>query len=143
MSDLSGLVENISFPIIGDDRGNLIAIEQMKDVPFDIKRIYYLYGTVENMRRGYHAHYHLSQVLIPVSGHCTVMTHDESGKRTHVLNKPSEGLFIKNLVWREMYEFSDDCVLVVLASELYDEDDYIRDYSEFLKILESNNAEEV
>ena len=126
-----GFWELIQFESKGDHRGNLIAIEGLNDIPFDIKRVYYLIKTKENVRRGYHAHLNLDQVLLVVSGSCKVMVDDGNRKEEFKLDNVQKGLRIKNLVWREMFEFSSDCVLLVLASDHYNEEDYIRDYSEF------------
>ena len=97
--------------------------------------MYYIYETKEGVRRGFHAHKCLEQILISVSGSCKI--HLDNGKETAEveLNDPNEGLYISNAVWREMYDFSPDCVLLVLASELYDERDYIRNYDDFIKYL--------
>ena len=126
-------IETYSFQQHGDDRGNLVALEVGKEVPFKIKRIYYMYGTGHGVRRGYHAHKKLKQILICVHGECRIHLDDGSSKKEIHLSKPYEGIFLKNNIWREMYGFSEDAVLLVLASELYDENDYIRDYNEFLK----------
>ncbi|APC91101.1 MULTISPECIES: sugar 3,4-ketoisomerase [Francisella] len=123
----------LSFEVISDQRGNLISLEQNKNIPFGIKRVYYIYGTKENVRRGYHAHRNLQQVLICVSGSCKVLIDDGKSKENIVLDSPDKGLQISGLVWREMYDFSPDCVLMVLASDFYDESDYIRNYSDFMK----------
>ena len=116
----------------GDFRGQLIALEQQKDIPFEIKRVYYIYDTLSNVRRGFHAHKSLQQFLICVSGACKILLDDGKEKQIIVLDKPTEGLFVSGCIWREMYDFSSDAVLMVLASDLYDESDYIRDYDEFL-----------
>ena len=123
----------------GDDRGDLVAIEACKDIPFEIKRVYYMYRTPKNTRRGYHAHKNLEQVLVCVSGSCKVLLDDGNEQCEVVLDKPYEGLYVGNSMWREMYDFSDDAVLMVLASEYYSEDDYIRDYSEFQNKINSSN----
>ncbi|MFT4693837.1 MAG: dTDP-4-dehydrorhamnose 3,5-epimerase-like enzyme [Francisella sp.] len=123
----------LNFNILGDGRGSLISLEQNKNIPFDIKRVYYIFGTTDNVSRGFHAHRDLEQVLICVSGSCKVLIDDGLMKEEVLLNSPDKGLLISGLVWREMFEFSSDCVLMVLASELYDESDYIRDYDDFLK----------
>lgn len=124
-----------NFPPHGDDRGQLVALEERKDIPFDIKRIYYIYDTLAGVRRGFHAHKNLQQILICVHGSCKI--HLDNGFETEevLLDKPTEGLYISNNMWREMYDFSPDAVLMVLASELYDESDYIRDYDEFLRFV--------
>lgn len=125
----------------GDHRGQLVALEEGKEIPFQVKRVYYMYDTVEGVRRGYHAHKCLEQILICVHGSCKILL--DNGKETAVvpLDTPYEGLYISNDMWREMYDFSPDAVLMVLASELYDESDYIRNYDEFLKFVEEKNHE--
>lgn len=132
------MIKILNFDIKGDNRGSLISLEQNKNIPFDIKRIYYIFNTKSDVRRGFHAHKNLKQVLICVSGSCKVLVDDGQSKENILLDNPDKGLLISGLVWREMFDFSDDCVLIVLASELYDESDYIRHYSEFMK--EVNNA---
>lgn len=121
----------VDFDIRGDDRGQLIALEEGGAVPFPIKRVYYIFGTNVGEARGFHAHCNLRQVAFCVSGACT-MTLDDGRRRASVrLDRPDRGLEIGSLIWREMSEFTADCVLVVLASSLYDETDYIRDYQQF------------
>lgn len=119
----------------GDERGQLIALEEGRDIPFQIKRVYYMYDTGRGVHRGFHAHKKLEQILVCVSGSCTVLLDSGSEKKEVFLEKPYEGLYIPPSTWREMYDFSPDAVLVVLASELYDESDYIRDYDEFLEYM--------
>ena len=116
----------------GDDRGQLIALEEHADIPFSIKRVYYMYDTAEGVRRGYHAHKELEQILVCIHGSCWVLLDDGKERKEVPLERPYEGLYIGPGVWREMHDFSSDAVLMVLASELYDEGDYIRDYDEFL-----------
>lgn len=125
----------------GDHRGQLVALEEGKEIPFQVKRVYYMYDTVEGVRRGYHAHKCLEQILVCVHGSCKILL--DNGKETAVVNldTPFEGLYISNDMWREMYDFSSDAVLMVLASELYDEADYIRNYDEFLKFVEEKDHE--
>lgn len=123
------------FPPHGDDRGQLIAIEEQKDLPFDIKRVYYIYDTKAGVRRGFHAHRNLEQILVCVHGSCKILLDNGKEQETVVLDNPSDGLYIANNVWREMFDFSPDAVLLVLASEYYDEADYIRNYDDFLKML--------
>lgn len=119
----------------GDNRGQLIALEELKDIPFEIKRVYYMYDTIGDVRRGKHAHKNLQQILICVHGSCKILLDDGHESRIVNLEKPYEGLFVTSNTWREMYDFSDDAVLMVLASELYDEGDYIRNYDEFLRYV--------
>lgn len=124
----------------GDDRGQLVALEEMKDIPFHIKRVYYMYDTKEGVRRGYHAHRHLEQILIAIHGTCKI--HLDNGTETAevLLDSPYEGLYIANNMWREMYDFSPDAVLMVLASEYYDESDYIRNYEDFLQFVKKDGG---
>lgn len=131
------LVNKINFPIIGDDRGSLISIEPgfNKNVPFEVKRIYYIFGTKSGVSRGFHAHKKLKQVAIAVSGSCQILLDDGSQQRIVDLDSPDFGLLIEGMTWREMHNFSEDCVLMVLASEAYDESDYIRNYQDFLSAL--------
>lgn len=117
----------------GDERGQLVALEEFKDIPFAIKRVYYMYDTGKGVHRGAHAHKALQQILICIHGSCKVLLDNGREKKVVPLEKPYEGLYIANHMWREMYDFSPDAVLMVLASRLYDETDYIRDYDEFLK----------
>lgn len=119
----------------GDKRGQLIALEELKDIPFKIKRVYYMYDTVDGVIRGYHAHKSLEQILICIHGSCKVRLDNGMEKKVVPLERPYEGLYVANNIWREMYDFSEDAVLMVLASELYNEEDYIRDYEEFLEFV--------
>ena len=128
-------VKTYHFPPHGDDRGQLIAIEAMKDLPFEVKRVYYIYDTIVGVRRGFHAHRNLQQILICVSGSCKIHLDDGHDTAEVLLDKPSEGLYIANDMWREMYDFSEGAVLLVLASEYYDEADYIRNYDAFLNMV--------
>lgn len=127
------------FPPHGDDRGQLVAIEEMKDLPFDIKRVYYIYDTLANVRRGFHAHKCLQQILLCVNGSCKIHLDNGSETAEVTLNKPNEGLYISNNMWREMYDFTPGTVLLVLASEYYDEADYIRNYDDFMKMIQEGN----
>lgn len=129
------LIKWISFPPLGDSRGSLVALEGGKTIPFDIQRVYYLFGTQAGIARGFHAHKKLQQVAVCVTGHCRMVL-DDGEKREEVrLDSPTSGLLIGNMVWREMHDFSPDCVLLVLASEHYDESDYIRDYENFIRLI--------
>jgi dTDP-4-dehydrorhamnose 3,5-epimerase-like enzyme len=113
----------------------LIALEENYNVPFDVKRVYYIFGTEQGVRRGYHAHKNLKQLAICVSGSCTFLLEDGMQQKHITLSSPTQGLLIEGLIWREMYDFSPDCVLMVLADAYYDEADYIRDYENFLKAV--------
>ena len=123
----------IDFKINEDDRGSLIAIEEGYNAPFEIKRVYYIFDTKLGVERGFHAHKNLKQIAIAVKGSCTFVLDDGNKKEEVTLTNPNQGLYIEGLIWREMKNFSKDCVLMVIASEHYDENDYIRDYNEFLK----------
>lgn len=128
----------LDFKSIDDERGQLVALEAMKNIPFQIKRIYYMTGLDSQYPRGFHAHKQLKQVAVCLKGRCRFVL-DNGSKREEVwLDTPAQGLFIGEMVWREMHDFSNDCVLIVLASEYYAEDDYIRDYQQFNK--EVNNG---
>jgi dTDP-4-dehydrorhamnose 3,5-epimerase-like enzyme len=126
-------IKVLDFNIIGDERGSLVAIEQLKDIPFEIKRVYYIWGTEKESVRGKHAHTQLEQVLICVSGSCKIRLDNGKEKQIIDLKDKNQGLFIGTMIWREMFDFSEDCVLLVLASEYYNEKEYIRDYSEFVE----------
>lgn len=121
--------------VIGDHRGQLIAIEGARDIPFEIKRIFYIYGAQPNTPRGQHAHHKTRQYLIAVNGSCHVTLDDGVNKATYILNQPNLGLMQEAMIWGTMHDFSHDCVLLVLASEHYDEADYIRDYDQYLKVV--------
>ena len=131
-------VEELLFPKHGDERGQLIALEAMSDfVPFEIRRVYYIFDTTPGTVRGNHAHKELKQVLVCLSGACTIVCEMPNGTISeHRLDWPDRALLIEGLVWRQMKDFSKDAVLLVLASEHYTEDDYIRDYSVFRDVAE-------
>lgn len=126
-------VATLEFPMHGDDRGQLIAVEAASDViPFDVKRVYYIFDTTPGTVRGNHAHQNLRQVLVCVSGACTIVCELPDGLIVeHHLDWPNKALLIEGLVWRQMKNFSKGAVLLVLASEHYDEADYIRNYDDF------------
>lgn len=129
------LITWIQFPALADDRGSLVALEGDKTIPFPINRVYYLFGTKPNVPRGFHAHKKLQQVALCITGSCRMVL-DDGDKREEVwLNSPTKGLLIENMIWREMHDFSTDCVLLVLASEHYEESDYIRSYQDFLSLI--------
>ncbi len=138
MSDYENtLVKWVEFPPLGDDRGSLVAIEGAKIIPFDIKRVYYLFGTKEGVTRGLHAHKALKQVAVCVSGKCKMLLDNGTEKTEVWLDSPTKGLVIEDMVWHEMHDFSSDCVLLLLANEHYDEADYIREYDCFIKAVNS------
>lgn len=123
----------IDIPKIEDRRGNLSVVEEFKNVPFHIARAYWLYDVPAGAMRGGHAHKRLKQLLIALSGSFTVTLDDGHEKRNILLNRPYQGLLIETGIWRAIDDFSSGAVCLVLASELYDESDYIYDYEEFLK----------
>ncbi|EJL6492777.1 WxcM-like domain-containing protein [Vibrio cholerae] len=132
------LINIIDFPVLGDGRGALVALEENRHIPFEIKRVYYIYDTAQNVARGFHAHKELKQVAICLKGACRFVMDDGKDKREVILATPDKGLLIDALQWHEMYDFSEDCVLMVLASDVYDESDYIRDYAKFIEAVSTH-----
>jgi dTDP-4-dehydrorhamnose 3,5-epimerase-like enzyme len=116
----------------GDDRGSLIALEGGRSVPFEIARVYYIFGTRPGVARGFHAHRDLKQLAVCVRGSCVMTIDDGRSRREVLLDRPDLALEIGSMVWREMRDFSEDAVLLVLASGHYDSRDYIQSYDEFL-----------
>lgn len=112
--------------------GYLSAIEEMRDIPFLIKRVYYITGVSAEVTRGCHAHRMLHQVLICLNGSVTIRVHNGNEKTEFILERSDIGLYLGPMTWREMTNFSEGCVLMVLASEYYSEEDYIRDYDDYL-----------
>lgn len=129
------LVKLIDLPSLGDERGSLVSIETAKSIPFDVKRVYYIYGTKDGVSRGFHAHKNLQQLAVCVAGTCRILLDDGNVQESVWLDSPAKGLIIGNNVWREMHDFTKDCVLLVLASEHYDESDYIRCYDSYLRMV--------
>ena len=130
------LYRKLHFPDLGDERGKLVVAEGSGiDIPFEIKRVFYIYGSDDSVVRGQHANRESEFVLINVAGSSKVMITDGENKDIVELNRPMEGLYLPKMVWKEMYDFSPDSVLLVLASRHYDGGEYIRDYDEYLKII--------
>ena len=129
------LIKLIQLNSHGDERGKLISLEGNKNIPFHIKRVYYIFDTLTDVRRGFHAHKALEQILICIHGSCKIMLDDGGKQEVTTLSSPDQGLYIGSMLWREMFDFSKECVLMVLASEHYNEDDYIRNYQQFLKLI--------
>ena len=130
-------IKKFIFQRYGDHRGQLVALEEGKEIPFSVRRVYYIYDTAQGVVRGKHAHKSLEQILICVHGSCKILLDNGKEKEEVILDNPQEGLYIANNIWREMSDFSADAVLLVLASNEYNEDDYIRDYQKFLDSLET------
>ena len=125
----------LSLQTIGDERGKLVSLESLKNLPFDIKRVYYMFDTSPDLPRGFHAHKELEQLVIAIDGACEFVLDDGKNKESVWLNRPDVGLYIGKNMWREMRNFSYGCKLMILASDYYDESEYIRDYAEFLDII--------
>ncbi len=130
----------IEFKEFGDEKGNLVVAEGSGfDIPFDIRRVFYIYGSDADIKRGNHANRYTQFVLINVSGSSKVLVDDGHKKEIIELNKPRMGLYLGPMIWKEMYDFSPDSVLLVLASEHYIENEYIRDYDAFIKEVNEGN----
>lgn len=129
-------VKMLDFPVRGDERGHLVVAEGNKDIPFDIKRIFYIFGTDKNVVRGQHANKKSQFVLINVAGSSKVKVKDGKGNEAvYNLDRPHSGIYIPTMIWKDMYDFSDDSVLLCLASEVYDPQEYIRDYNSFVRLV--------
>ena len=127
-------------PVMADLQSSLIAIEGQRDVPFSIARVYYIFATGPGVERGFHAHRDLCQWLVCVHGSCLMVLDDGRQRQEVRLDRPNLALQIGPMMWREMRDFSADAVLMVLASTVYDEADYIRDYDEFLSLAGQADA---
>lgn len=122
-------VDAICFPRHGDERGSLVAIEGQKNLPFSIGRIYYIYGTNREVVRGKHAHKDLHQVILCLNGSCDVLIDNGTEREIIHLDQPESGIYIHDFVWREMLNFSSDCVLLAIVDKGYDLEDYVYDYN--------------
>ena len=131
------MFELLKFHPKGDAKGKLIALEKL-DLPFKVKRVYYIWDTAPNITRGKHAHLKLEQLIVCISGSCDFILDNGKSKFTVKLDSPEQGLYIKNNIWREFNNFSKNCILMVLASEEYNENDYIRNYSTFKELIAHN-----
>lgn len=125
----------IELKVHGDDRGSLIALEKEHNIPFDVKRVFYIYDTKRGTPRGQHANIESEQMLICVSGSCKIKVDNGREKEIFELNTPEQALYTGKMVWREMYDFSQGCVLMVIASQYYDSEEYIRDYNKFIEMV--------
>lgn len=134
--NVQNLAQMLEFSQKGDERGYMVVVEGMKDIPFEIKRIFYIYGSDKEVIRGQHANRNSEFVLINVAGTSKVRVLDGKGNETiYSLNRPHTGIYLPKMVWKDMYEFSEDSVLLCLASTPYDASEYIRVYEEFERII--------
>lgn len=131
----------IFFDELGDERGHLVVVEGGQAIPFDIKRIFYIYGSDAAVVRGQHANKESEFVLINVSGKSKVRITDGTEKVVVELNQPNMGIYLPKMVWKDMYDFSSDSILLVLASKHYDAQEYIKDYEEYLKLTKVEHVE--
>lgn len=129
------LIEWIELPNLGDHRGSLVVAEANRDIPFNIQRLYYIFGAQPDVPRGFHAHKELQQIAFCIQGSCKMLMDNGKEKLEVLIGQSNKGLFIPPMVWHEMHDFSKDCILLVLASDYYEESDYIRNYDQFLKEL--------
>lgn len=133
---LEDQIKILEFSDLGDERGNLVVVEGGgHDIPFEIKRVFYIYGTDSEMVRGRHANLKTEFVMINVSGKSKVRVDNGEEQRIIELDRPRMGLYLSTMVWKDMYDFSEDSVLLCLASEHYDAEEYIRDYDEYIRRL--------
>ncbi|WP_216857351.1 sugar 3,4-ketoisomerase [Paenibacillus tritici] len=128
----------ITFKENGDDRGKLVIVEGNNDIPFDIKRVFYIYGSDPNVIRGQHANRETEFVLINVCGSSKIKISDGRNEAIFVLDKPHTGVYLPKMIWKDMYDFSSDSILLVLASEHYNGSEYIRDFNDFVKETKRN-----
>ncbi len=133
----SSLFKFIDLPKHFDQRGSLIALESNKEIPFDIERVYYIFDNKSDVPRGFHAHKHLKQVAICLHGSCKFTLDDGLSREEYIIKNNHQGILIEEMIWREMSDFEDGTIVLVLASEAYSEKDYIRDYDEFLTLTSS------
>lgn len=133
----------IEFVDLGDERGNLVVIEgEGMDIPFDLKRVFYIYGSDSTVVRGQHANRETEFLLVNVSGTSKVRVDNGEESVVIELNKPRMGLYLSSMLWKDMYDFSEDSILLVLASRHYDAREYIRDYNTYLEVLKKKGVEE-
>lgn len=128
-------VKPIPLQKISDDRGTLVVLQQGNHLPFAAKRSYFIYGTQPDQPRGFHAHKTLDQVFVCVQGACDLTLEDNEGKYTLRMDSPAQAVRVGPMVWHEMHNFTNDCIFLAYASDVYDEADYIRDYNTFKKLV--------
>lgn len=132
-------IQMLEFPQLGDERGHLVVLEAHKDIPFDVKRVFYIYGSDHKAIRGQHANKKSQFVLINVAGTSKVKIRDGEGNEAiFCLNRPHTGIYLPEMIWKEMYDFSEDSVLLCLSNEYYDSEEYIRDYQDFEQEIARN-----
>ena len=130
------MVQMLEFDQKGDERGHLVIVEGMNDIPFDIKRVFYIYGSDNNVIRGQHANINSEFILINVAGSSKVRVDDGKGNEAvYSLNRPHTGIYLPKMIWKDMFDFSSDSILLCLASTHYDANEYIRNYDEFIKMV--------
>lgn len=127
----------VEFVQRGDDRGHLVIIEGMKEIPFDIKRVFYIYGSQKDVVRGKHANMRSEFVLINVQGTSKIKVTDGRSEQIYDLNEPHSGVYVPRMLWKEMYDFSEDSILLVLSNEHYDKSEYINDFETYKEIIGS------
>lgn len=127
------LIEWVELPNLGDHRGSLVVLESNKNIPFEFKRIYYIFDVKTDTPRGFHAHKNLYQIAFCIKGKFKMLMDNGLEKQEVIVSQPNKGLLIPPMVWHEMHDFSNDCILLVIANDYYDESDYIRDYENFLE----------
>jgi len=128
-------VKLLNFDIKGDYNGFLTAVESCISIPFEIKRLFYIFDTKKGVVRGQHANLNSQFVLVSIKGDCKVLADNGSEKETFILDRPYKGLFLEKLVWKDMFDFSPDCILLVISDCVYDSSEYIRNYDDFLLIV--------
>lgn len=129
-------VQLLEFSQKGDERGHLVIVEGLKDIPFEIRRVFYIYGSDKDIVRGQHANRRSEFVLINVAGTSKVKVRDGKGNEAiYLLNRPHTGIYLPQMIWKEMYDFSQDSILLCLASTEYDATEYIREYEEFTNLV--------
>jgi len=134
--------KKLFFNELGDERGRLVVAESNKDIPFKIKRIFYMFGLEKDAVRGQHANRKSEFVLINIQGTTKVLIDDGKEKKIVILDSPHKGLYLNKMVWKDMYDFSEDSILLVLSNECYDSKEYIRDYSEYLREISNIRCKE-
>lgn len=137
------LIEWIELPNLGDHRGSLIVAEAHRNIPFSIQRLYYISGAQPDVPRGFHAHKQLQQIAFGVQGSCKMLMDNGKEKQEVLIAQSNKGLLIPPMVWHEMHDFSQDCILLVLANDYYDESDYIRNYDQFLNEVDQTLVEQI